>query len=99
MIIVQSSMSSHVSSEDITTSDLKKYQRNTRDPYIAAYLNADVLPLTFVIGDSKNYSFEIDNYRNQPLTANSSYNVFLRFFESQVNIHMELKLLNTGREL
>lgn len=80
-------MNGHVSSEDITTSDLKKYQKNTRDPYIAAYLKAEVLPSTFVIGDDKNYSSETDDYHNQPLTANSSYNVFLRFFESQVNIH------------
>ncbi|XP_028402429.1 uncharacterized protein LOC114525365 [Dendronephthya gigantea] len=83
LIIVQRSTSRNVSSEVITTSDLKNYQLDTQDPYITAYLKADVLPLMFVIGDGKNYSSEKNNYHNQPLTRNSSYNVFLRFFESQ----------------
>ncbi|XP_028402587.1 phosphatidylinositol phosphatase PTPRQ-like [Dendronephthya gigantea] len=83
MVIVQSSANDQVSSEDIKTSDLKNFQSNTRDPYITAYLKADVLPLTFVIGDGKSYSSEEENYHNQPLTANSNYVVFLRFFESQ----------------
>ena len=84
MVNVQSSTSSQVSSEDIKTSDLKNYQPNTREPYITANVKADVLPSMFVIGDGKNYSSEIHEYLNQPLTANSSYIVFLRFFESQV---------------
>ncbi|XP_028399507.1 uncharacterized protein LOC114522923 [Dendronephthya gigantea] len=83
MIIVQRSKSRNVSSEEITTSDLKNYQLDTQDPYITAYMKADVLPLTFVIGNGKNYSSDKNNYHNQPLTRNSSYNVFLRFFESQ----------------
>ncbi|XP_028402588.1 receptor-type tyrosine-protein phosphatase F-like [Dendronephthya gigantea] len=83
MVIVKSSANDQVSSEGIKTSDLKNFQSNTRDPYITAYLKADVLPLTFVIGDGKSYSSEDKNYHNQPLTANSNYVVFLRFFESQ----------------
>ncbi|XP_028402594.1 receptor-type tyrosine-protein phosphatase F-like isoform X2 [Dendronephthya gigantea] len=83
MVIVQSSANDQVSSEDIKTSDLKNFQSNTRDPYITAYLKADVLPLMFVIGDGKSYNSEDENYHNQPLTANSNYVVFLRFFESQ----------------
>ena len=72
-------------SENIKTSKLKRYQTNTQDPYITAYLKADVLPLTFVIGDGKVYSSEKEKYFNQPLEENSNYIVFLRFFESQVN--------------
>ncbi|XP_028399358.1 uncharacterized protein LOC114522809 [Dendronephthya gigantea] len=84
MVIVQSSANDQVSSKDIKTSDLKNFQSNTRDPYITAYLKADVLPLMFVIGDGKSYRSEEENYHNQPLTANSNYVVFLRFFESLV---------------
>ena len=71
--------------EKIQTNDLKPYQNNTQDPYITAYFKADVLPLTFVIGDSKKYEFERKTYFNQPLKQNSSYIVFLRFFENKVN--------------
>ncbi|CAB4019763.1 receptor-type tyrosine- phosphatase F-like [Paramuricea clavata] len=69
--------------EDIGESDLKPYQANTQDPYVTAYLKADVLPLTFVIGDGMQYNSEKQRYSNQPLKQNSSYIVFLRFFESQ----------------
>jgi hypothetical protein len=70
--------------EDIGESDLKPYQANTQDPYVTAYLKADVLPLTFVIGDGMQYNSEKQRYSNQPLKQNSSYIVFLRFFESPV---------------
>ncbi|XP_028413353.1 uncharacterized protein LOC114536224 [Dendronephthya gigantea] len=83
MIIVQNSKSGPVSSKIIKTSDLTKYRSNTQDPYITGYLKADVLPLTFVIGDGKIYGSENENYPNKPLTANSNYFVFLRFFKSQ----------------
>ena len=85
MVIVQIVTNGQTPSENIKTSKLKPYQTNTQDPYITAYLKADVLPLTFVIGDGKVYSSEKEKYFNQPLEENSNYIVFLRFFESQVN--------------
>jgi hypothetical protein len=85
MVIVQLVTSSQTPSENIKTSELKPYQTSTQDPYITAYLKADVLPLTLVIGDGKEYNSEKEKYFNQPLEQNSSYLVFLRFFESQVN--------------
>ena len=84
MVIVQNAKSSSVLSENLRTSDLKSYQANTKDPYVTAYLKADVLPLVFVIGDGKDYNSENEKYSNQPLKQNSSYIVFLRFFESEV---------------
>ncbi|CAB4004016.1 receptor-type tyrosine- phosphatase epsilon-like, partial [Paramuricea clavata] len=69
--------------EDIGRSDLKPYQQNISDPYVTAYLKADVLPLTFVIGDGMEYNSEKQRYANQPLEQNSSYIMFLRFFECQ----------------
>ena len=71
--------------EEIAESDLKPYDANTRDPYVTAYLKVDDLPQTFMIGDGKEYNSQIQKYLNQPLKQNSSYIVFLRFFESQVN--------------
>jgi hypothetical protein len=85
MVIVQLVTSSQTPSGNIKTSKLKAYQTNTQDPYITAYLKPDVLPLTFVIGDGKEYNCEKEKYFNQPLDQNSSYLVFLRYFESQVN--------------
>jgi hypothetical protein len=85
VVIVQIVTNGQTPSENIKTSKLKPYQTNTQDPYITAYLKADVLPLTFVIGDGKVYSSEKEKYFNQPLEENSNYIVFLRFFESQVN--------------
>jgi hypothetical protein len=86
MVIVQRVTSSQTPSENIRTSKLKPYQTSTQDPYITAYLKAaDVLPLTFVIGDGREYNSEKEKYFNQPLEQNSSYLVFLRFFENQVN--------------
>jgi hypothetical protein len=68
--------------EDIKTSDLKPYHaKKQEDPYIAAYLSADILPFTFVIGDGKKYNFENETFFNKPLKQNSNYTVFLRFFE------------------
>ncbi|CAB3999522.1 Hypothetical predicted protein [Paramuricea clavata] len=54
-----------------------------KDPYVTAYLKADVLPLTIVIGDGNEYNSEKEKYINQPLKLNSIYIAFLRFFESQ----------------
>jgi hypothetical protein len=85
MVIVQLVTSSQTPSENIKTRELKPYQPNTQDPYITAYLKSDALPLTFVIGDGKEYNSEKEKYFNQPLVHNSSYLVFLRFFEIQVN--------------
>jgi hypothetical protein len=70
--------------EEIGKSDLKPYQENMNVPYVTAYLKADVLPLTFVIGDGKEYNSEKEKYFNQLLEHNSNYIVFLRFFESRV---------------
>ena len=83
MIIVQVAPKNRTV-EEIGNSDLKPYQANTKDPYVTAYLKADVLPLTFVIGDGKEYNSEKETYFNQFLEHNSNYIVFLRFFESQV---------------
>ncbi|CAB4004032.1 Hypothetical predicted protein [Paramuricea clavata] len=83
MVIVQNAKSSSVLSENLRTSDLKPYQTNTKDPYVTAYLKADVLPLVFVIGDGKDYNSEKEKYSNKPLKQNSSYIVFLRYFESE----------------
>ena len=85
MVIVQIASSNPASSEDIETNKLQPYRENKMDPYVAAYLKADVLPLTFVIGDGKEYNFENKNYFNQPLKQDSGYIVFLRYFESKVN--------------
>ena len=70
--------------ESIGTNELKPYQNDTKDLYITAYLKADVLPLRFEIGDGKEYNSEKERYFNQPLKQNSSYIVFLRYFENQV---------------
>ena len=86
MIIVESSTATSARSENLRASYLKPYEENTKGPYITAYLNADVLPLTFVIGDGKEYNSKDQKYFNQPLKQNSNYIVFLRFFENQVNI-------------
>jgi hypothetical protein len=83
MIIVQVAPKNRTV-EDIGKSDLKSYQENTKDPYVTAFLKVDVLPLTFVIGDGKEYNSEKETYFNQFLEHNSNYIVFLRFFESQV---------------
>ena len=86
MVIVQNAKSSSTPSENLRTSDLKPYKANKNDPFVTAYLKTDVLPLTFVIGDGKEYNSEKEKYVNQPLKQNSNYIVSLRFFENQVNI-------------
>jgi hypothetical protein len=84
-IVVQSAINNPTSSENLRTSHLKPYQTNTKGPYVTAYLKADVLPSMFVIGDSKEYNSGKEKYFNQPLKQNSSYIVFVRFFENQVS--------------
>ncbi|XP_028402571.1 receptor-type tyrosine-protein phosphatase F-like isoform X3 [Dendronephthya gigantea] len=83
MIIVKTAENFSKPVEEIETTDLKPYQTNTQDPYITDYLKTDVFPSSFVIGDGKDYNYENVTYVNQPLQPNTSYNVFLRFFESQ----------------
>ena len=85
MVIVQMAPKNPTPVENIQTNDLKPYQYNTQDPYITAYFNADILPSTFVIGDGKKYNYKEEKYINEPLKQNSSYIVFLRFFETKVN--------------
>ncbi len=85
MVIVQIASSNPVSSEDIETNKLQPHSGNKNGPYVTAYLKANVLPLTFVIGDGKDYNMiENEKYSNEPLGQNTSYIVFLRFFESRV---------------
>ncbi len=86
MVIVQNAKSSSAASKNLRTSDLKPYKASISDPYVTACLKTDALPLTFVIGDGKEYNSEKEKYFNQPLKQNSHYIVFLRYFESQVNI-------------
>ncbi|CAB4006611.1 THAP domain-containing 9 [Paramuricea clavata] len=83
MVIVQLATSSQIPSEYIETSELNPYIANTQDPYITAYLKPDILPLTLVVGDGKEYNSEKVKYINQPLKQNSNYVVFLRFYASQ----------------
>ena len=84
MVIVSAVTKDPPPSEDIETNQLKPYEANTKDPYVTAYLRADLLPLTFVIGDGKEYNSDKEKYFNQPLLENRSYILFLRFFESKV---------------
>jgi hypothetical protein len=85
MVIMQIAPEFPTPVENIETKDLKPFQDNTQDPYITAYFKADVLPLLFVIGDGKQFNFGNESYYNQPLKQNSSYIVFLRFFETNVS--------------
>jgi hypothetical protein len=85
MVIVQIDSNNSKPTESLRGHNLKPYQANTQDPYITAYLKTDALPLAFVIGDGKEYNSEKQKYFNQPLEQNSSYILFLRFFENQVN--------------
>lgn len=85
MVIVKIATSNQIPSEDIRTRDLKPYIKNTKDPYITAYFRINTEnPMMFVIGDANEYKFKNTNYLNQPLKQNTSYTVFLRFFEYQV---------------
>ena len=86
MIIVQLAPIRSQPVEEIKTSDLKPYRENTEDPYVTAYLKAVNPTSEFIIGDSKWYNSEKERFFNHPLKENTSYIVFLRFFESQVNV-------------
>ena len=86
IVVVQSVKSGQTPSENIKTSDLKPCQTNKQDPYITAYLKANVLPVTIAVGDGKEYNSEKQKYVNQPLKQNSNYVVFLRFFESHAQV-------------
>ncbi|XP_028402584.1 receptor-type tyrosine-protein phosphatase F-like isoform X2 [Dendronephthya gigantea] len=70
--------------ENIKTNSLRS-NKSTSDgkPYITAYLKSDVLPKMFVIGDGEKYNSKTEIYSNQPLTNNTKYIAFLRFFESE----------------
>ena len=85
MVIVQSAQRNPKPTKDIKTTELKPYQNDKESPYITAYLNADDLPLNFVIGDGKEYNSGNERYFNKPLQRNSSQIVFLRYFESKVH--------------
>ena len=84
MVIVQKATSISTPSEDIKTNQLKPYQANGSGPYVTAFIKTGDLPLIFVIGDGKEYNSDVQKYVNQPLQQNSSYIVFLRFFQSEV---------------
>ena len=87
MVIVQIATKNLKPTENIDKNDLRPHEANTQDvTYVTAYLKADVLPSTFVIGDGKEYNSGKEKYVNQPLKQNSSYVVFLRFFESKVGL-------------
>ena len=84
MVIVQHSSKVRKRSEDVETNELKPHQDSSKDaPYITAYFEAAKLPTTLVIGDGKWYNSTSKSYWNKPLEQNSSYFVFLRFFESK----------------
>ena len=87
MIIVTIASEKQTQAENIRTIDLRPHwSGNLNEPYITAYLKADVLPLMFVIGDGNQYDSEAENYLNQPLKNNTKYIAFLRFFENQVRL-------------
>ena len=89
MVIVQIALKNPQAVEEIKTSDLKPYERNTRGPYVTGYLKASAANPSskFVIGQGNTYYSNKETYSNRPLEKNTSYIVFLRYFESQVNIH------------
>ena len=92
MVIVQITPNNPQAVEEIKTSDLEPYKENTRGPYVTGYLNASAADPSskFVIGQGNTYSSTKETYFNRPLERNTSYIVFLRYFESQVNIHQVL---------
>lgn len=86
MVVVQVGTKSPRPVENIKTNELQPYRSNKTDLYVAAYLNVEqVAPSTFVVGNGENYKLNDKNYFNKPLKQNSSYRVFLRFFENEVN--------------
>ena len=86
MVIVQSASESRGNVENIRTKDLKPYQANREGRYIAAYFPINSgSPFTFVIGDGKEHQFKKEKYLNKPLEQNSTYVMFLRYFEEVNN--------------
>ena len=86
MIIVQSASEVKKQVENIQTRNLKPYQASTDGYYVTAYFKVDsATPSTFEIGDRKKYEYNGKSYINKPLEPNSTYVVFLRYFESEVN--------------
>jgi hypothetical protein len=96
MVIVQIATKSPTGVQKILTNDLEAYKTNTQGPYIAAYFETNILPLTFEIGNGSEHYYNSQKYINQPLKQNTSYIVFLRFFENKVNLikgkHIFLKV-------
>ena len=89
MVVIKIGKSSEKPTENIETSELKPYIKNKQDPYITAYFQLyKKKSLAFVIGGGSMYRFESKNtsYVNHPLEQNSSYIVFLRFFENAVRL-------------
>ena len=85
MVIVQRGSGSRGNVENIRTNDLKPYQAN-RGRYIAAYFAINSgSRFTFVIGDGKEHQFKKKKYLNKPLEQNSTYVIFLRYFEKVNN--------------
>lgn len=80
--------------ENINTSDLRPYKKvsNSDDPYITTNMTAGALPLTLVIGDGKKYNYQGGTYTNKALEPNTSYIVFLRFFEAEVKPFKRISL-------
>ena len=86
MVIVQSASGSRGKVENIKTKDLKPYKASRGGRYIAAYFAINSgSPFTFVIGDGKEYQFKQKTYLNKPLEQNSTYVMFLRYFEKVNN--------------
>ena len=85
MVVVQVGTKSPRPIENIKTIELQPYRSNKTDLYVAAYLNVERVASTFVVGNGKTYKLNDINYFNKPLKQNSSYRVFLRFFENEVN--------------
>ena len=83
MVIVKVATENRKRVDVIHTNDLQPYKTDTHwNPYITAYFKTDLLPFIFVIGDGKEHTFQEIRYVNQPLKQNTSYIVFLRFFEN-----------------
>jgi hypothetical protein len=89
MVIVQIAPKTPTPVEDIQTNDLRPYQTDTQDPYVAAYFKANILPFTFIIGDGKEYKFKNKIYYNHLLKEGTSYIVFVRFFDTKVHFMEE----------
>ena len=98
MVIVQITPNNPQAVEEIKTSDLKPYEENTRGPYVTGYLKASAVdPVSKAIGEGNTYRSNKETYFNRPLERNTSYIVFLKYFESQVNIDKVLITLKINR--